>query len=158
MDKADISAKKEPSKELLANEQRIDTEVAPIFGDDRGYFTAINFDADSKRAYLIKNHHKGIIRAFHGHKRESKTLYVVRGAFKVVLISMETGEWKQFVITEKGKNMLKIPPMIYNGFVSLTSDSELLIISNSTYKESKDDDFRIPYDILGAEIWTVENR
>lgn len=134
------------------------TDIAPTFGDDRGYFTAINFENEMKRAYLIRNHKAGIIRAFHGHKRETKTLYCIKGAFKVICISMDSKEWKPFTITEKGSNVLKIPSMVYNGFVSLTDDSELLVLSSSTFEESKGDDFRIPYDALGKEVWGVDHR
>ncbi|MDP3992356.1 MAG: WxcM-like domain-containing protein [Nanoarchaeota archaeon] len=147
-----------PVKELEIRGYNIKTDVVPIFGDDRGYFTAINFEEGIKRAYLIKNHRAGVVRAFHGHKKETKTLHCIKGAFKVICISMETGGWKSFTITEKGQNILKIPSMIYNGFVSLTHDSELLILSDSTFEESKNDDFRLPYDTLGKEVWEVEHR
>jgi dTDP-4-dehydrorhamnose 3,5-epimerase-like enzyme len=144
--------------EFEINGYTLKLDVAPTFGDDRGYFTAINFESEMKRAYLIKNHKAGVVRAFHGHKKEAKTLYCIKGAFKVVCISMENGNWKSFTITEKGNNVLKIPPLVYNGFVSLTDDSELLILSSSTFEESKNDDFRLPYDTLGKSIWEVEYR
>lgn len=147
-----------PVNELEINGYFLKTEIAPTFGDDRGYFTAINFESGMKRAYLIKNHKAGIIRAFHGHRREEKTFYCIKGAFKVICISMENREWKSFTITEKGNSMLKIPSGVYNGFVSLTDDSELLVLSSSTFEESKNDDFRIPYDALGKEVWRVEHR
>jgi len=147
-----------PVNELGVNGFSLEPEIAPTFGDDRGYFTAINFEQGMKRAYLIKNHKSGTVRAFHGHRKESKSFYCLKGAFKVICISMETGEWKVFTITEKGNNVLKIPSTIYNGFVSLTDDSELLVLSSSTFEESVNDDFRLPYDILGKEVWEVEHR
>jgi dTDP-4-dehydrorhamnose 3,5-epimerase len=147
-----------PVNELEIDGYSLKLDVAPTFGDDRGYFTAINFESGMKRAYLIKNHKAGVIRAFHGHKKEAKTLYCIKGAFKVICISMETGNWKSFTITEKGNNVLKIPSNVYNGFVSLTDDSELLVLSSSTFEESKGDDFRLPYDTLGKAIWEVEHR
>ena len=140
------------------NGQILKTEKAPNFGDDRGYFLAINFEEGMKRAYLIKNHHKGVVRAFHGHKKEKKYFYCIKGAFKIICISMKTGEWNSFTITEKGNNCLKIPIMVYNGFVSLTDDSELLVVSSSTFEESKNDDYRISYDSLGKDVWGVEHR
>ncbi len=147
-----------PTNELEIEGYILKTDIAPTFGDDRGYFTAINFESEMKRAYLIRNHKAGTIRAFHGHKKEEKTLYCLKGAFKVICISMDSKEWKPFTITEKGSNMLKIPSRVYNGFVSLTDDSELLVLSSSTFEESKGDDFRIPYDALGKEAWDVDHR
>ena len=147
-----------PVNELEINGYFLKRETVPTFGDDRGYFTAINFESGMKRAYLIRNHKAGIIRAFHGHKKEEKTFYCIKGAFKVICISMDSRDWKSFTITEKGNNVLKIPSGVYNGFVSLTDDSELLVLSSSTFEESIGDDFRIPYDALGKEVWRVEHR
>ena len=147
-----------PVDRLIHSGEEIRVEKAPLFGDDRGYFTAIHFAADSKRAYLIKNHRAGVIRAFHGHMEESKILFAIRGGFKIVCISMETGDWKKFAITEKGDNIIKIPARMYHGLASLSDDSELLIVSNKTFEESKNDDFRLPYDLLGAGVWDIEYR
>ncbi len=147
-----------PVDRLICGGEEISVEKAPVFGDDRGYFTAIHFAPDSKRAYLIKNHRAGVIRAFHGHKTESKILFAIRGGFKIVCINMETGDWKKFAITEKGNSVIKIPAKMYHGMVSLSDDSELLIVSNKTFEESKNDDFRLAYDVLGADIWDIEYR
>ncbi len=155
---AEHNIQKTPAKELIINGQLIEASKLQIFGDDRGYFSSIAFEQDSKRAYLIRNHSKGTVRAFHGHKKENKTFYVLQGAFKIIIIDLTTGNWKSFTLTEKGNNMLKIPCMAYNGFVSLTDNSEMLVVSNSTMEESKDDDIRIPYDVLGKEVWEVEHR
>lgn len=153
-----LNIQKTPVKELVINNQLIEASKLQIFGDDRGYFCSISFEQDSKRAYFIQNHSKGTVRAFHGHKKENKTFYVLRGAFKLIIIDMASGNWKSFTLTEKGNNMLKIPSMVYNGFVSLTTDSEMLVVSNSTMDESRNDDIRIPYDFLGKEVWKVEHR
>jgi dTDP-4-dehydrorhamnose 3,5-epimerase-like enzyme len=155
---SDTQIKELPVEELKIGDKVINVEKASVFGDDRGFFTAINFEPDSKRAYLIQNHKAGIVRAFHGHERESKTLYVIRGSFKVICINMATGDWKKFTINERSNNMIKIPAKAYNGFVSLTDDSELLVVSSSTFEESKGDDIRLPYDILGKQVWEVEHR
>jgi dTDP-4-dehydrorhamnose 3,5-epimerase-like enzyme len=145
-------------KELTINGQRVSAEVSSTFGDDRGYFGAINFKPGSKRAYLIKNHRAGTVRAFHGHKNERKTMYVLKGAFKVIIIDMESGEWMPFTLTEKHLNTLDVPNGAYNGFVSLTDDSEILIFSSASFEESVQDDHRLSFDILGRNVWGVEHR
>jgi dTDP-4-dehydrorhamnose 3,5-epimerase len=150
--------KESPVDELKIAGSVVNVDKAPVFGDDRGFFTAINFEPEAKRAYLIQNHKSGVVRAFHGHQREGKCLYSIKGSFKVILIDMESGEWKPFTINERGNNLIKVPPGVYNGFVSLTDDSELLIISDKTFEESKGDDIRLPYDILGKHVWEVQHR
>jgi len=154
----EVDIKKEPTEELVIEGQKIEAEKAPVFSDDRGYFTPINFKEGDKRAYVIENHDKKIVRAFHGHKNERKTFYVLKGAFKVVIICMKTGAWKSFNLVDKGNNKLEVPNNAYNGFVSVSHDAQVLIVSSSTFEESKEDDYRIPYDALGKEIWEVEHR
>ena len=156
MEIEDLAPKKVES--LKNNDVELTPEKSPVFADDRGFFTPINFKGDSKRAYLIQNHKAGIVRAFHGHKFESKDFYVIRGSFKVICIDMETREWSNYSISERCNNHLFIPHGFYNGFVSLTDDSEVIIITNRTFEESKNDDYRLPYDFLGTEVWEVEHR
>lgn len=147
-----------PVEKLIIGDKELSPDVCPVFGDDRGFFTAINFGQGTKRGYVIRNHRAGVIRAFHGHRKESKEFYVIRGSFKVICISMDVGEWKEFTLNERCTNSLKIPAGTYNGFVSLTNDAELLVISNSTFEESKGDDYRLPYDLLGKSVWEVKHR
>ena len=128
-----------------------------VFGDDRGYFLPVDIPAGSKRAYLIENHDVGTVRAFHGHRHESKTLLVLRGAFKAIVMSMDTMEWKRFALTERGSNKLAIPPGAYNGFCSLSRGAQILITSDRSYEESIADDHRLPFDFLG-DVWHVEHR
>ncbi len=144
--------------ELKIGNKIINVEKVEVFGDDRGYFTPVNFESNTKRIYIIKNHCSGIIRGFHGHKFESKIFYAIKGSFKIICMDMKNKEWKDFVINERGNNVIKIPSGIYNGFVSLTDDAELLVISDKTFEESKGDDVRLPYYVLGKEVWGVEHR
>jgi len=50
--------------------------------DDRGHLKFINdFNFGGvKRFYQVENHQIGIIRAFHGHLKEAKYVYVVKGS------------------------------------------------------------------------------
>ncbi len=132
------------------------------FGDDRGEFTNIEFEdafkGEFKRCYLIKNNQKNVVRAFHGHKNENKLFYVPKGAFKFIIMHMETMEWKEYSLLASVPKILFVPKGYYNGFVSLTDDNLLLVYSSSTMKESKEDDFRLPYDHLGKEVWQINHR
>ncbi|MEM4396995.1 MAG: WxcM-like domain-containing protein [Candidatus Woesearchaeota archaeon] len=130
------------------------------FGDDRGDFTNIELNefGNFKRTYIIKNTQKNVIRAFHGHNKESKLFYVPKGAFKFIIMNMETLEWKEYTLLESVPKVLFIPKGYYNGFVSLTDDSILIVFSSSTIEESKKDDIRLPYDFLGKEVWQINHR
>ncbi len=146
-------------KKMDYSEEQTGIEFKSIdrFGDDRGDFTNVAIDG-AKRSYIINNTQKGVVRAFHGHKKEGKYFYVPKGAFKFIIIHMETGTWKEYALLDSVPKVLYCPPGYYNGFVSLKDESILITFSTSTMDESKNDDFRIDFDVLGTEVWKVNNR
>lgn len=156
---------KHPKKlEYSQQQEAIIFKEIQRFGDDRGDFTNIEFNefkkfnCTFKRSYIIKNIQKNVVRAFHGHKNESKLFYVIKGGFKFIVMDMEKLEWKEYSLLESVPKLLFVPKGYYNGFVSLTDDSELIVFSSSTIEESKKDDIRLPYDFLGKEVWQINYR
>ena len=71
---------------------------------------------------------------------------------------METKEWKEYNLLASIPKILYVPPGYYNGFVSLTSDAILITYSTSEMEDSLNDDYRLPYDILGSEVWNINYR
>ena len=151
----------------MVNPKKLDNNViqegvilsdALRFGDDRGDFVNLGFEHSFKRSYIISNNHKGIVRAFHGHKQENKLFFVPKGAFKFILMNMETLEYKEYSLLASVPKLLYVPKGYYNGFVSLTDDALLVTFSTSDIESSKKDDFRLPYDFIGKEVWEVNNR
>lgn len=133
-------------------------EIGPIVGgisvDDRGsvrFVNAFNFDG-VKRFYQVENNHRGSIRAWHGHQREGKYVYVPRGsiligAMDLSKIGKEFPEKPlQFVLSDKRPTMLWIPPGYANGFMSLEEDTIVMFYSTATISESAADDIRFQYD------------
>lgn len=115
--------------------------------DDRGklsYFNEIDFK-DVKRFYVVENHSKGFIRAWHGHRKETKYVYVISGAAIVAYYPME-GEpvFERHVLSADKPKIICIPAGNYNGFKTLTDDTKIIFFSTTTLDESKDDDFRLP--------------
>lgn len=128
--------------------------------DDRGKLSFVNdFDfKDVKRFYVVENHEKGFVRAWHGHKKEGKYVYVSKGSAIVAYVSLE-GEWElnRFVLSADKPQILFIPPGNYNGFKTLTDDAQLFFFSTSTLEESKDDDIRQPANKWKG-VWEIEQR
>lgn len=121
--------------------------------DDRGTVTFCNdFDfKDVKRFYMVQNHSKGFVRAWHGHKKESKYVYVVSGVAIIGVVSMDLyNVVGRYVLSADKPQILHIPAGNYNGFKTLTDDTKLIFFSTSTVEESKDDDYREP-----ANTWDV---
>lgn len=130
-----------------------------IFVDDRGtlrFVNDFNFN-DVKRFYQVQNHEKGFIRAWHGHKKEGKYVYVSKGTAWIGVIDMiDTNNVKKFILSDKSPKILFIPIGMYNGFQTLEEDTSVIFFSTSTTEESKGDDYRLPYEEF--PIFTKEYR
>ena len=138
--------------------KNIDTINGGIAVDDRGQLRFVNdFDfANVKRFYQVENHSKGFVRAWHGHKKEGKYVYVASGTAKVGAVNLDTEEVYQRVLSAKKPQILWIPPNYANGFMNLEDDTIIIFFSTTTFEESKDDDIRIPWDKWN--IWETEYR
>lgn len=114
--------------------------------DDRGKVTFCNdFDfKDVKRFYMVENHEKGFVRAWHGHKKEGKYVFVPRGWIILATVSMEDEELERYVLSADKPRVLYIPPGFYNGFKTMTEDTQVIFFSTSTLEDSKGDDVRKP--------------
>lgn len=60
--------------------------------DDRGSVTFVNdFNfSDVKRFYIVENHRVGFIRAWHGHEKEGKYVFVVKGTALIGAVDMRS--------------------------------------------------------------------
>ena len=135
--------------------------------DDRGQLTFCNtFDFKGvKRFYMVENHSTQVIRAWHGHMKESKVLFVVSGAAIAAAVKLDDSKnpgkdhpIHRFVLSSKKPSLLYIPAGFANGFRFLEKGTKLMLFSSSSLEESKNDDFRFPHDYWGEEVWKVKHR
>lgn len=130
-----------------------------IATDERGSVSFVNQFSFSqvKRFYIVENHKLGMVRAWHGHKYESKYVYVISGSALVGAVSIDN--WKnpskkakvhQFLLSSKKPAILYIPKGYVNGFKSLTDDAKLIFFSTRTLDQSKKDDIR-----FDAKYWDI---
>ena len=126
--------------------------------DDRGSVSFVNdFNfANVKRFYQVENHRNNFIRAWHGHKKEGKYIYVAKGVALVGAVSMEDENVKKFILSENSPQILWVPPGYYNGFMNLKTDTVVQFFSTSTIEESLEDDIRMEYDKW--DIWNIKYR
>ena len=128
--------------------------------DDRGSVRYVNnFDfKDVKRFYQIQNHEVGFVRAWHGHRKESKYVYVVKGSFLVGAVDIDrfAAEPIKFILSSERPSVLYIPAGHANGFMNLTPDAIIQFFSTSTLDESLGDDERFAADRWN--IWDIERR
>lgn len=133
--------------------------------DDRGAVRHVNgFTFDGvRRFYVVENHRAGLVRAWHGHRREAKYVTVLTGAALVAAVPID--DWakprldapvERFVLSAASPSVLFIPPGHANGFMSLTGDARLAFFSTATLEESRADDIRFPARTWNP--WDVEER
>ncbi len=84
----------------------------------------------------------GVIRAWQGHKKETKWFYAARGSFLVKTLHMDTSEKKQYHLNDTVIKVLEIQGGHYNGFEALEEGSVLMVFSDVDLDSSKADDFR----------------
>lgn len=135
------------------------------FVDDRGFLKALVFPEGfvARRLYSVNNWRANFIRAWHGHKLESKLIYMSKGSGIVAAVFMsdtvspdKTAPVYRFAIDSESHAAIYIPAGYANGLMSLTMDAEFTVISSASLEESKGDDYRFPFDYWGA--WDIEQR
>ncbi len=142
--------------------------------DDRGALRFVNdFDFQGvKRFYQVQNHRRGFIRAWHGHWKEGKYVYVAKGSAVIGYVSMavaqsgyalvdpQTGKGRntaeKVMLSDKRPMVLWIPSGYANGAMTLEEDTIIMYFSTATMEETKDDDHRFPYDTW--DIWEEDYR
>ncbi len=130
------------------------------FSDNRGSLNFFNaFDmSEIKRLYEIEPIDDHIIRAWQGHQYEKKWFYCCSGSFVINLIELDDFEMpssnivpKRFLLEAKKPSVLEISGGYANGFKAIEKNSKLMVFSNFSLEESKNDDFR--YDL---KTWSAE--
>jgi dTDP-4-dehydrorhamnose 3,5-epimerase-like enzyme len=133
----------------------IKTIKGGTFEDNRGKIRYVNdFRFEGvKRFYFISHPDTSIVRAWQGHRFETKYFYVTKGSFNVCWIEIDNWDHpsKELPVQCKMFNdheskVLVIPPGHVNGFKALEPDSTLIVYSDKTLEESKTDDYRFPVD------------
>lgn len=133
--------------------------------DDRGSLAFIN-DLDLsqfKRFYVVENHSMGFVRAWHGHKQESKAVVVVSGSALVAAVKIDNFDSpskdlsvERTVLSAEKPGALLIPAGYANGFMTLTEGAKVMFFSTSSLEESAGDDFR--FDARYWNPWQIEER
>lgn len=130
--------------------------------DERGMVKFINeFNFPGvKRFYQVENIDTKIIRAFHGHMKEAKYIYVTTGAILLCTVFLDDernpsiqNKVDKFILKADAPEILYIPPSYANGFKALEPNSRVIFFSTATLEESLNDDYRFPFDYWGKKVW-----
>lgn len=121
------------------------------FADERGHISFVNafHFKNIKRFYCITHLETDLIRAWQGHKIETKYFYVVSGRFLISAVKID--HWENpsallkgapFILSSEKSQLLKIPGGYANGFKALDKNSKMIIYSDLTLEDSEKDNIR----------------
>lgn len=123
--------------------------------DDRGSVSFVNdfMFENVKRFYQVQNHNINYIRAWHGHYKEGKYVYVASGTALIGVVKLDSIESipSKFIISSRKPQILWIPPGHANGFKNLEENTIIQFFSTTTLQESVNDDLRFEYNKW--DIW-----
>ena len=133
--------------------------------DDRGSLGFVNgFTFEGvRRFYVVHNHRAGFVRAWHGHRHETKYVTALVGC--AIVAAVEIDDWAspsktlpvhRYVLSADKPAVLHIPPGFANGFMTLTADAKLVFFSTASVAESRQDDIR--FDAFFWNPWQVTER
>lgn len=147
----------------------------PLNVDDRGYVHCVADNMGGKsiqRAYIVENHSKGMVRAWHSHSDGDTYITVISGAAKIAAIDVE--KFDKLIADGVGAHKASPPHYVFtlsarkpqvvfigagwaNGHCSLEDNTKLLVLSTLSFAEAKLDDRRISSNVLHS-IWDVKER
>lgn len=123
------------------------------FSDHRGTISYVNdFSfAAIERFYIISNSDENPIRAWQGHKLDSKNFYCLSGSFKIHFVKIDNWEnpskylsIETILVLANDSKIAHIPAGYANAIESLEKDSKLISFSTLPLSNVKDDDVRYP--------------
>ncbi|RED19596.1 dTDP-4-dehydrorhamnose 3,5-epimerase [Flavobacterium cutihirudinis] len=125
------------------------------FSDQRGTISYVNdFSFNNiERFYIITNSDENPIRAWQGHKLDSKNFYCVSGSFKIHFVKIDSWEnpskdltIETVEVSEFDSKIVYIPAGYANAVESLEKNSKLISFSTLPLSNVKEDDTRYPVD------------
>ncbi|MCC9061733.1 WxcM-like domain-containing protein [Flavobacterium piscisymbiosum] len=125
------------------------------FSDHRGTISYVNdFKfTDIERFYIISNSEENPIRAWQGHKLDTKNFYCLTGSFNIHFIKIENWEnpskeltVETIFVSADDNKIVHIPAGYANAIESLEKDSKLISFSTLPLVNVGDDDVRYPSD------------
>ena len=133
--------------------------------DDRGYLNFCNdFDLSKYvRFYDVFNYQINFIRAWHGHKFETKAAMIKQGSAMICVVKVDdwinpskTLKIHKFFLSTTSPKILVIPKGHAHGFLTLEEKTNITFFSDKNLKDSINDDFRFDYNYW--DPWRISFR
>jgi dTDP-4-dehydrorhamnose 3,5-epimerase len=116
-----------------------------------------------KRFYSIYLPKKKIIRAFHGHFKEKKVVFVISGSILLCIVKInknpnlsKKNKVRKIILNAEEPKLFLIPEGYANGIMSIKDKTNVIFYSNKTLNHSTKDDYRYSEDFWGKNVWNYE--
>jgi len=132
------------------------------FSDHRGTISYVNdFKfSDIERFYIISNSEGNPIRAWQGHKLDTKNFYCLTGSFNIHFIKIDNWEnpskeltVETIYVSANDSKIVHIPAGYANAIESLEKDSKLISFSTLPLANVGDDDVR-----YASDYWKINDK
>ncbi|OCB70574.1 hypothetical protein B0A79_00630 [Flavobacterium piscis] len=132
------------------------------FSDHRGTISYVNdFKfSDIERFYIISNSEGNPIRAWQGHKLDTKNFYCLTGSFNIHFIKIDNWEnpskeltVETIYVSANDSKIVHIPGGYANAIESLEKDSKLISFSTLPLANVGDDDVR-----YASDYWKINEK
>ena len=132
------------------------------FSDHRGTISYVNdFKfSDIERFYIISNSEGNPIRAWQGHKLDTKNFYCLTGSFNIHFIKIDNWEnpskeltVETIYVSANDSKIVHIPAGYANAIESLEKDSKLISFSTLPLANVGDDDVR-----YASDYWKINGQ
>lgn len=151
---------------MLTNSYKEPTLIeGGIAVDVRGQVSFVNGFGfkDVVRFYMVENSPEQPIRAFHGHMKEAKYVFVPSGSALVAAVKLDDTKApsalevpERFVLSAQKPSVLYIPGGYANGFRALEPNTKVIFFATASVEDSKKDDYRFPFDYWGTDVWDID--
>ncbi len=103
----------------------------------------------------------GVVKCWHFHQVHTDQFTVTRGKLQVTLVDLRTdsptfGHVNPIFLGTQRPRLIKIPPMIMHGWKALTAP-EVIVVNFQSHVYHPEDEFRVPWDSVLAEVWEPRN-
>jgi dTDP-4-dehydrorhamnose 3,5-epimerase-like enzyme len=101
---------------------------------------------------------KGTVKAFHVHKEQTDQWLVLDRAIVCLYDTREDSYTKGVLMRIAAgvvPQLITIPPGVAHGIAAVYGDVNMVYMVNRVFNPS--DEWRLPWDLLGKEIWEIQN-
>lgn len=161
--------KTEVDMEFLKRANRITIQGAKLLdlkvhADNRGWLSEL-LRSDSQdfagfgQLYVVNNHQKNVVRAFHMHLEQDEFFFVTNGTIQFILADEreESPTYRQLscaVLSAERPQALYVPRGIQHGSMALTDGAQILAVTNLPYRSANPDEVRLDAYHYG-NIWSL---